>query len=173
MRLRSVCLRTLGSHGKERKPWSSRDSCACAHPASGACCVDHTASQHVPKCVSASLQGGARERGSEEARKGRGQKTGGRGRGVWWLSAWDLTNVTAEDVNEPAAEGLVLTRLLQAHRRPTPEVELALNSACDIIDDAALDVSPACELLDGSRRQRTLQIPLNLSPPVPCRHLQC
>ena len=80
-----------------------------------------------------------------------------------WLSAWDLTNVTAEDVNEPAAEGLVLTRLLQAHRRPTPEVELALNSACDIIDDAALDVSPACELLDGSRRQRTLQIPLYLS----------
>ena len=89
-----------------------------------------------------------------------------------WVSAWDLTNVTAEDVNEPAAEGLVLTRLLQAHRRPAPEVELALNSACDIINYAALDVCPACELLDGSRGQRTLQIPLNLTPPVPCRHLQ-
>ena len=72
MRLRSVCLRTLGSHGKERKPWSSRDSCACAHPASGACCVDHTAPQHVPKmcqCVVAGRSEGARKRGSEEGKR--------------------------------------------------------------------------------------------------------
>lgn len=111
------------------------------------------------------------EQGSEERKR----REEGSKREKWLVrvSAWDRTNVTAEDVNEPAAEGLVLTRLLQAHRRPAPEVELALNSACDIINYAALDVCPACELLDGSRGQRTLQIPLNLSPPVPCRHLQC